>query len=474
LSKSGSGAKSKRPAAPVANKAAQRGQETLSPMRRALRLLAVFAALIAAFVVLMTVVYLLPEGPILRNLEPSLALLRAEGLYPQPFIGDPGFVRDNYTDAIMLDTTVRNPGQNAFQAAMAGPKNGAPQSGSTIDALAETLAGTRNQPMDYAYYWNGYQVFLRPAMSLMSYPAVRFYNLLLLAALGLWAALLLWKTAGTEATVAFVFSFVLTGFIVVPASLQFSSMTYLSLAGVVAVLVALRSRRFASLDLEIFLVLGMLAAFLDLLTMPLLTLLMPLVAVLIVRTRAAKFSMRDHIVFVVKTSAMWALGYLASWLTKTMLSSLILGRNVFAEAAKQFMFRIGLQTGQSKVVQALSANIHNLFPNLSDQSPGLVSFGPAGVLLLLAFAAFLAVALTYHRKTSEISQASAVLLVVPIPYLWYIVANNHSGIHSFFTYRIQAGAVFALLYFLMVLPDYDRIRNELPGLSASSSGPAKG
>jgi hypothetical protein len=41
--------------------------------------------LIAAFVILMTAVYLLPGDK--RNLEPSLALLQAED-YPQSFIGD--------------------------------------------------------------------------------------------------------------------------------------------------------------------------------------------------------------------------------------------------------------------------------------------------------------------------------------------------------------------------------------------------
>ncbi|MCL4822298.1 MAG: hypothetical protein KJ067_24485 [Vicinamibacteria bacterium] len=448
---------------------ARRGSAAAPLTQRTLRLVGIFLAGIAAFVALLTAVYLLPEAPIARNLGPSLALLREEGLYPQTFFDGPGFRRDNYTEAIMLDTSIKNPGQNAFQAAMSGPKNGAPESGSPVDALAETLEGKRPQAEDYAYYWNGYQVFLRPALVAASYPVIRVYNHLLLSALALWATVLLGKAAGREAGVAFVLAFALTGFIAVPGSLHYSSMTYLALAGVVAALLALRQGFAASVDLELFFVLGMLAAFLDLLSTPLLSLLLPLVAMLIVRTRAARLPVRQHAWFVVVSSTMWSVGYLGSWLTKTLLSSLVLERNVMAEAARQVLFRVGLGEGQPRVAEALVTNVRNLFPGMSGEGLGPTSLSPIGAAATVVLAGLLVTAFVYRRPGREISQAGAVLLVVPIPYLWFVVANNHSSIHNFFTYRIQAGAVFALLYFLLVLPDYDRIlRGLLPAASINS------
>ncbi len=37
------------------------------------------------------------------------------------------------------------------------------------------------------------------------------------------------------------------------------------------------------------------------------------------------------------------------------------------------------------------------------------------------------------------------LLAIPSPFLWYIVAQNHSIVHSWMTYRVMAISVFSVL-----------------------------
>ena len=66
-----------------------------------------------------------------------------------------------------------------------------------------------------------------------------------------------------------------------------------------------------------------------------------------------------------------------------------------------------------------------------------------------------------RRPRAEVVRAASVLIVVPLPYLWFLVANNHTAIHHWFAYRIQAPVVFALIYFCASCIDLERVRLRL-------------
>lgn len=435
------------------------GVDWRSVGRRATRMFAIFAVLIVLFLASLTLVFALPQARLMPNLAMSLQLFEFEKLYQPTYLMSAGYVLDNYTDSLMLDTTVGEPGASPFKAAMTAVHNTAED---PIAALSETISGGRTNPTEYAYYWHGYQLLVRPALMLAPYSSLRFYNLLLLAALVTVVAFQLREAFGGVAVIAFLSSLVLTGFAVVPLSFQFSTMTYLSLIGMLVVLVMLRRRTFQAYAIEVFFVLGVLTAFFDLLTTPILSLLMPLVVVLIARSKTKGFTALEDLIFVVKAAAIWAVGYLATWLAKIALASAALGQNWFALARKQLLFRTGLDGGESLVAQALRDNIHQMFPNLPVED--FLSIGPVGVIMLLALLVFLLVAWFHRRPNAEIARAASVLFVVPVPYLWFIVASNHSVFHGVYTYRIQAGAVFAVAYFILSIADYDRIAMTLSSL----------
>ena len=227
-------------------------------------------------------------------------------------------------------------------------------------------------------------------------------------------------------------------------------MSYLMLFAMLAVLVALKTGRFEGLEWEIFFIVGMLAAFFDLLTAPLLALGMPLAIVLIARSKSStrRSRLRSQMIYALAASALWSAGYIVSWLAKLVLGQALLREDLVTQAAHQFFFRAGSITGMSRA-EVIALNFRQMFPFYLG---GRLS--PLGVRLELVVGAvvFLAAAIIvvdFFRRTGfriGLDPAAAVLLVVPLPYIWYAIASNHSGIHARYTYRIQAVAVFAVLY----------------------------
>lgn len=434
--------------------------------RRLLRLLGLYAGLIALFVLAMTAIYALPQTRIIANSAKSAHTLRAEGLRPELLVSKPGYRLDNYTDALMIDSSIVDPAASAFDAAMAvvhGTTTNAEGKVDPIEALINTVEGHRELAGPYAYYWHGYQVFLRPALLLTDLRALRVVNALLLALLSVLVLLQLHNQAGWRASVAFALALAFTGYAVVPWSLQYSNMTYLMLAAVLGVLIAFRSGEFDAWDLELFFAVGVLAAFFDLLTTPLLTLGMPLAVALIVRSRDAAVSFRSQVRLFLKTAAVWSAGYLAAWLTKMVIAEFVVERGTLRLAAEQFLFRAGLDSPEVDIVVMLGRNLTCLPPFMSAKSlsAGWSSVGPldiaVGVVVLLA----LVLLLRYRRPMAVIRRAAHVLLVAPLPYVWFLVTSNHSSIHYYFTYRIQLMTVFAVFFVLLSAIDFQRMGSGL-------------
>jgi len=421
------------------------GSVRTNALLRVLRLVGAGAVLVLVFVAALTAVYALPQLTIPRHLRESVAVLRSEGVYPSRFVSGTAFLQDNYTDALMLDTTFREPTDSPLVAAMSGTHGGP----ATIIALAQTATGERRSPTHYSYYWNGYQVILRPLIILFDYSQIRNINLIALLMLTALVAYLLWQTVGWKGPAAFLASLLACGFIIVPWSLQYSSMTYLMLLAMLTVLVCIKHGVLAQLNWEIFFIVGMLAAFFDLLTVPLLSLGMPLAVVLIVRSQAAPSNrFRSQLLYSVTASVLWSAGYVVSWLAKLVIGQAILSEDVLARALHQFTLRADTIAEVSRAA-VLAANFKLVYPMYVVEG-----LSPTRMRLELATGAFILLAaavlfFSYMRRTGFTMRGfhvASVLLVVPLPYIWYWLASNHSFIHARYTYRIQAIAVFAVLY----------------------------
>lgn len=430
------------------------------PVRIA-RLAALLLIGIVVFAVALTAVYALPNEPIRENLTRSAEQLEAEGHPYAPFFGIISFRLDNFTDALMLDIALDPTPEGALKAGLGAyapltfDENGAM---SPIVSLSQATAGTPGPVYSYARYWHGYQTLLRPSLLVMDYRGIRLLNVLVLGALIVLTTLVVRYRVGLGAAIALAAALLSIGIFFVPISLQFMGVVVISLLGVLAVSWLVEADGTVPFDWEIFLILGMLTAFFDLLTAPVLTLAMPLALLLAASIRSSSADrIGARFLSSVILCVIWASGYASTMAAKWLAASTILDHNLMQEV-RELGSAHALVPGASpayRVAVSIGANLEMLLHRIGTEPlriPGVLAVVMAVLLLLGGIVAAVASRRLY-RSDGSLGRLAGLLPAAMLPYLWYALLSGHSTEHAWFTYRSQAATVFSVLFALMYAID---------------------
>lgn len=454
-------------------------------MGRGHRLGLIALAVIVGFVLAMTAVYALPREPIRRHVEQSAAILEREGAGYEPFYGIDQSRLDNFSDAVMLNAAVGSEGQSPLARAMdvrvatvtgrmvfqSNVIDSMKLAATPTDKLQEPQPDLESNPIttttsfSYARYWHGYQVVLRPALTLFTYPALRYINSILWLASTLGLAALIARKLSKRYAVTFLVTLAMFSPLTIPASLSYAGDFYLAYA--LSAVVLLRGSRpgWHRIDLEAFLIVGMLTNFVDLLIVPLLTLTVPLALLMILQARNHReFDWRSGLEQVSRASLAWGFGYGAAWVAKWAIGTVLLGRNLFLDAAWSAVHRVGGEVLGSGFhgFGPVGSNLALLVPGFGIESvlPGPQAEVIAAFVLLTAVVLALAFAVLwrFHHRPRRWSSLIPLWVVAAMPYAWYLMMAAHSERHYWFTYRIQLVTVFALVATYVSLLDWEAVR----------------
>jgi hypothetical protein len=221
--------------------------------------------------------------------------------------------------------------------------------------------------------------------------------------------------------------------------MQFSMHFFPVLAlSLIASTLVVRHKEDASYLSVLFFVIACLTCYFDLLTAPLLTFGWPLV-VWISLQRSDKLRLHDSLLNLVKWGILWVTGYALTFLAKWGLGSLILGENVLQDASNAVLFRIG--TDDYSRWDAIVRNWKMI--------PQTFVFITLVILLVVSLLQF---------KADGWFKAVLLIVVALMPYVWYLVLSNHSYMHFWFTYRIQAITFSALFLSVLSLHRSDSLK----------------
>lgn len=414
---------------------------------------------------------LVPTAPMIPQLKESYSQLRVEGQYHQMIAEARAWQLDNFTNALML--SMAGHGDNlGVEGAFAGYKftgegtDGVERLGQSIEKKVE--AGSV-QWTAYARYWNGWTVVLKPLLLFLNLNQIRTLFFVVMSAL---IAVLACASSRLEGV--FAGSVVAVGFAAVsyPAacfSLSLSFCFFVALAASLVVVRRAAAVRRSGADLLrggrgwplFFLMVGCVTAFFDFLCTPIITLGVPL-ALLVFLSRHKVETMPIPRVFLIGflCCASWAVGYAGLWVSKWVISSLILGWDVVSDAVGQLLYRTGdavAETSSSVPVEitaagAIAKNVKILFPNWA--------------LKLIGLGAVCLFAITILRKKFLAGfgwhAPLALVAVSVLPYFWYAAVANHSWVHYFFTYRGQLVTLVALGF--AALPVLERVFRKKNGV----------
>jgi hypothetical protein len=216
-------------------------------------------------------------------------------------------------------------------------------------------------------------------------------------------------------------------------SLQFAQVLMVALGG----MIWLAGNESAVRRPEVtFFVLGSVTVFLDLLTVPTMTLGLPLLVLIALRKEDRPW---HGIGMMASVALWWGMAYVLTWLAKWGLATLLTGENIFSDAYGQGA--LWQEGGSSYIAEAVSSCLVFLHWKL-----------------VLAGLVLLAVPAVIHPRREAWPQALQYALVALLPFAYYLAMAHPVQHHAWFNYRALATAVAALLLALGSMVDWKRIK----------------
>ena len=214
----------------------------------------------------------------------------------------------------------------------------------------------------------------------------------------------------------------------------------------------------------LFVGLGAVTAFVDLLSTPLVSLGLPLAVLLIAEIElGTNFDWQGGVRHLAASAAGWALGFGGTWASKWLLSTLVRGEQAVTDVGALMAFHLSEHAGSSAfegLVNAIGRNVAMLLPlfGLAQTSgPNWVAITVVCVCLVAAAGTAIAWVVRNRRRDGKWRRVLVLMPLVVLPYAWYAVMTWHSSGHYYFAYRTQAIAVFAATYMLLYAVDPGRL-----------------
>ena len=385
----------------------------------------------------MIAVYCLPTRRMNDNVGKSQEIQHSE---QSRFTWAPGYAGtglDGYTDAIMLGNAVFRGTGDPIQDAMRNPRVMYDISdGSPVDSLIRYVNKSELDPghqVEYARYWHGYLVLLKPLLLFFTLPDLRMMNLMVQFILMLAVLLELYRQRGYGLAIPFGAMILCLNPISTALCMQYSSIYYLMLVGAWLLLrFRLWEKRYGWL---LFLWLGIGTAFFDFLTYPVAA----LGICLALAATLSEGSWQRKLAAAILSSMVWCFGYGGMWVGKWLVASLVTGENVLAAAVDQVAYRSGAEiTADGEAASAGLWEVMGKNLEVYANAAGLL------LLLLLVLAVLWAVVIRGFRFRFSGAVCVPLLFISLYPFVWYAVIRNHSMVHYWMTHRNLAVTFFCL------------------------------
>ncbi|MBT1003021.1 hypothetical protein KIH31_10415 [Paenarthrobacter sp. DKR-5] len=407
------------------------------------------AVLQAVFFSLLVAGAAVPDKPIVDHLA---AAVRAGTYGPSGAPDRMGGISDTFTECVVVGTGLGWSDPNPFARAVFMPRIANCQAGAgQILTLAKGQALPPGSVSGYYKYWSGYTVLTRPVLALFGLDGLRIVSGAMLLFSGLAAVASLAKRTAKLAAVGILLPLLLASNVMSTPSTSFSqaiSISAIFLGIAISSWAASKSLAWAMGGVALS---AALFCYVDLLTTPAVPWALSTAAVAGV-TFARSRKLRETALAAAAAVIMWPVAFGFTWAARWLIAALFLGFDqTVAFIRSNVDFRSsGAHAGVDKSFGAPTlANWHFWLDHVATARFVVVAAGIVVVAALLT--AWLRHG--WRRAVAGVVIAAAAV-VVPV---WYEALNNHSQIHSFFTYRgIPAAVGVALFGALLAAGQPDR------------------
>jgi len=436
-----------------------------------------FIILILIYMVLGVATSAIPKSLIEENSKKSAEYLLEEKECADIKIKDTIYKKEyifNYTNALMLNTAYSIDTNKPLESFMLARKNYVPEvteifypdtqygliSASNWDYQNQTgeyyYVTHKDQDIvvkesfEYARYWHGYLALLRPALVLFSYHAIEILGMITFVLLVIWCTYLMCKKIGKAAGILFLLSFVVMNSFYTAGSIN--EVTCLLIMLCANIYILLRHEKVKQMPL-VFLIIGSITNYLDLLTLPLITFAMPACIYFLLKEKE-EMSIKQSIIDYIKLGIAWGIGYGLTWFAKWILVDVLCNRNIIEVAVKQILYR----------TSATEGDMVFLYGDVVKRNLGFLGNEVIYATGLVALA-IIVIGIIRNTKQSQknkinLPQLIIFLVTAILPFAWYFALKNHSAIHARFTHRLLIIFIFAFWILLAKIWGVNRQQKE--------------
>lgn len=348
--------------------------------------------------------------------------------------------KETYTDTIMIQNAIEKvDGKNAFEHAMwAYHYDVSEEVWEPEESLRMICRGEDVSEMNlhtYARYWHGYLVYLKPLLLFLSWKQIIILGILIqfvLMAAVVWAAV---RRKRPEIALALAGGLLFMKPLLVLISLTMSVCWIITLTVLLLMLIwheRLESRKWYP---ELFLAAGIITAYFDFLTYPVVTLGFPLCTCFLLKKGKL---LKEKLVQLIGYCICWGTGYGGMWAMKWVIADLTLHTGTIRDAAWSIIGRTESIGGRPR----FNGGFYVIGLNMDEYDMFIYVICAAA-----AAAAVLAVVLTAGRRAGfkyVLGQMVPFAVIFCIPFVWIILVQHHSALHARFTFRILSVAVLAV------------------------------
>ena len=317
-------------------------------------------------------------------------------------------------------------------------------------------ASPTNQGFHYWRYWHGYQILSRPFLYRFSLTRLHYVLFALFVVSGVFFAAQVSRfsnTCGWSLAIAFLCVPVIDQITIINQSMVWIiAFTF----GGWLLLNSARSAKARSSPHVWFMVIGMLCCFFDILTVPLVTLTVPLLG-LYWKGKFDAGSPKLTVRRIFLLSAIWLAGYSVCWATKWAIVGMIGGSGEFAGLFNIIQHRLGIGGGPlGDEGQQLSVSAgHSVLANLRVCRYGVLIVAVLTIARIQPLTGRMRswIATIRTNKTEGLVALAAPLALFGLPLLWLAVMQQHSIQLAWFVGRIYFSS-FAIVLAFLLAPDF--------------------
>ncbi|MCI5603752.1 MAG: hypothetical protein MR361_09720 [Clostridiales bacterium] len=385
--------------------------------------------------VLMIGVYTIPTEKIYSNVMTATDFFNEDTPYPQVINGYMDSQLDNWTDSLMLLIAATKTNETIAYQAMNNAHIVLEDQDcfETLENINENNSLKQVYSSGYGRYWHGYLVILKPLLYIFTYKQLIYINMMMqqLILVSVCCIYILKKQG--KMIVPFLGVYFFFNPISLALSIQFSGIWYITMISLFVLAIKEWSGR---KKIIIFILIGILTSYIDLLTYPLVTLGIPVLYAVLNKTDVEKFVKKLFVL--IRYSIAWGIGYAGMWSGKWIIGTLITKKNLIENAYQQAAYRSGY------VASDIKFSYIDILKGILRASNKLV------ICFVLAVGGLIFLYELIKKQKIYIKDNIVILLaILGYPFLWYGVFANHSFWHTFFTYRTFGIALYVVLYALV-------------------------